>query len=326
MRFRRIPRIALATVVAAFACAQVFPATSSSFTDATTLPDNTITAADDWTAPTITAAVLQKAGGGMVNKIGANGTFYIYANVTDAGSPASGVGTVTANTTNIATVTSATLSSGSYTVSGTSYNYRSALLTAKSTLTTTTYTYSLSVPDVAGNGPTTSSQTINASNATFAPSSFLTTNVVTSGKILATDKMTFTYSSAPDPESLFAGWDGSSKTVNVTLSDGALYGWSSTTQDVIGITDGTGAVTSLGYIVLGGDNVANSKTCTYPSSTIALSGSTYTVTLGATACSGDLKTDTSANVALWYSYNTAFSPFGTASSGATITGTSRVQF
>lgn len=325
-KFRRAPGIALATFVAAFACAQLFPATSSSFTDDTTNGGNTITAAADWTAPSISAAVLQKAQGGVVNKITPSGTFYLYASVADSGNPASGVGTLTATTSNIATVSSATLTTtgGPYTVGGTSYNYRSALLTAKSTLTTTSYTYTLSVSDTAGNGPTTSSPSISASTASFAPSSFLLSNVTgTAGKADAGDTMTFTFTTAPDPESLFPGWNGTSRTVSVVMADKAVYG---TPSDIVGIVDGSGNTTSLGYVTTGADLANAGKVVTYATSTIALSGSTYTVTLGAPGVAADTRTDAGSHAAVWSSYATAFDTFGDASSAATVTGVSRKQF
>jgi hypothetical protein len=134
------------------------------------------------------------------------------------------------------------------------------------------------------------------------------------------------YSSAPDPESVFAGWDGSSRSVSVALADGALYGFSSTTSDIIGITDGTGAVTPLGYIMTGGNYVATSQTVTFTNSTIALSGSTFTVTLGTPSNSTYLLTDAASHVATWSQYPTVFDQFGNGSTAATITGTTHVQF
>jgi hypothetical protein len=310
-------------VVAVFACAQFLGGTTSSFSDTTASTGNTVTASADWTAPTISAVVLQKSEGGVINNFHANETFYIYASVADTGNPAAGIGTITANTTNIATVSSETLTSGSWTVSGTTYNYRTALLTAKSTLLSQSYSYSLSVSDSAGNGPTTSSPNVTSSNVTLAPSSF---HVLTAGKPVATDKITFTYSSAPDPDSIFDGWDGTSRTVDVKLADGAVYSMSSLTQDVVGIADSAGNVTSLGYIVTGGDYVATGTTVSFANSTIALSGSVYTVTLGTPSNSANLKTDSTDHPAIWYSYATAFDTFGNASSAATITGISRIQF
>lgn len=323
MRSSRRLQIPLAAVVVAFACAQLFPATSSSFTDATASSGNQVTAAADWTAPTISSVVLQKSEGGVTNKFHAGETFYVYASVADTGNPAAGIGTITANTTNIATVTSATLAAGSWTVGGTAYNYRTAQLTAKSTLTSTSYTYSLSVSDSASNGPTTQTPSVTSSNAAFAPSSVLTTNVATAGKILATDKIAFTYGSAPDPEALYPGWDGTSKAVTVTLADKALYSMAS---DVIGIVDGTGGTTPLGYVLTGGDFVNASKSVTYANSTIVLSGNVFTVTLGTPSATTDLRTDTANHVATWTSYSTVFDTFGNASSAASVSTTSRAQF
>jgi hypothetical protein len=326
MRSRRSLRILFAAVAALVACAQFLPGTSSSFTAATANSGNSVTAKADWTAPTISATAVRKAAGGVTNKLGQGETFYVYANAADTGNPASGLGTVTASVTNVATVATATMTAGSYTVGAATYGFRTALLTAKATLATGTYAYSISVSDTAGNGPSTLAGSVSVDNTAFAPSSFLTTNVATAGKILATDTMTLTYNHAPDPESVFSGWDGSSRTVNVALSDGAVYGLSPANGDLIGVTDSAGAATSLGYIVTGGNYAANSTTVSYPNSTIVLSGSTYTVTLGTPSNTANLNTDTSSNTATWTPNATAFDTFGNASSATTITGTARVQF
>ena len=66
--------------------------------------------------------------GGFIKK---GGTYYVYANVTDTGNPASGVSTVNANVSAITSgSTAATLTAGTFTVDGVSYNRRSASLTA----------------------------------------------------------------------------------------------------------------------------------------------------------------------------------------------------
>ncbi|MFL5845437.1 MAG: hypothetical protein ACJ762_12135 [Solirubrobacteraceae bacterium] len=321
MRLSRLPISLAAAVAVAFACAQMFPATSSSFTDTTASGGNTVTAVADWTAPTVSAVALQKAEGGDVNKFHSGETFYIYAGVADTGNPASGIGTITANTTNIATVTSAALTSGSWTVEGTTYNYRTALLTAK-TLSSTTYTYSLSVSDTATNGPTAQSGSVVSSNVTFAPTTVLSTNVGTAGKVNSGDKIAFTYSSAPDPDALYPGWNGTSRAVTVSLADKAIY---SQASDIIGIVDGSGNTTPLGYVLCGGDYINASTSTTIPA-TIALSGNVFTVTLGTPASSTNLRTDTGNRVASWYSYSTVFDTYGNASTAATIATTSRVQF
>ena len=59
-------------------------------------------------------------------------SYFVYANVSDTGNPASGVSTVTANVCNVTSTScsAVALASGSFTVNSVSYNYRSAALTA----------------------------------------------------------------------------------------------------------------------------------------------------------------------------------------------------
>lgn len=326
MRSSRRLQVALAAVVAAFACAQLVPATFSSFTDATASSGNTITAAADWTAPSIAASVLQKSDGGTVNKFHAGETFYLYASAADTGNPAAGLGALTAITSTIATVSATTLTAGSYTVAGTAYNYRSPLLTAKSTLSSTSYSYSLSVSDTASNGPTTSSGTVVSDNTAFNVSSYVATNVATPGKALAGDKLVFTYNRAPEPDSLYAGWDGTSKNVSVKLSDGGLYGGSSSTGDLVGVMDAGGAVTGLGYVTTGGNYVSTSRAVTFANSTMVLSGAAVTVTLGTPDNSSYLSTDTGNRVAVWNGAGTAIDQSGNGLTTTSSSGISRVQF
>ena len=97
-------------------------------------------------------------------------------------------------------------------------------------------------------------------------------------------------------------------------------------SDVIGITNGAGDTTGLGYVTLGGDYIKADKTASYPDSTIVLSGSVFTVTLGTPTATGDLRTDTSNKVATWASFSTVFDTFGNDSTAASVSTTSRVQF
>ena len=87
--------------------------------------------------------------------------YYVYAQATDAGS---GVATVTANVNSFDTgVTAASLTTagGPWTVGGQSYNYRSAVLTANTPLTTgATFSYSVTGTDGAGNSGTASGNSV----------------------------------------------------------------------------------------------------------------------------------------------------------------------
>jgi hypothetical protein len=92
----------------------------------------TITVYIDTVAPSVGATVLAKTQGGNGGYLKQGGTYFVYANVTDGGTPTSGVQTVTTNVSSLSSgQTAVALSSGSFTVDGTSYNYRSASLTAK---------------------------------------------------------------------------------------------------------------------------------------------------------------------------------------------------
>ncbi len=89
----------------------------------------------DVTAPTVSSAVIAKSGGGVGGFIRQNGGYYIYANVTDQGSPSSGIATVRANVSTVTTgATAVALTAGSFSVEGVSFNYRSAVQTASNPL------------------------------------------------------------------------------------------------------------------------------------------------------------------------------------------------
>jgi hypothetical protein len=131
----------------------------------TTTNVNSFSAKSDVRAPTADATQEARAdGGGTAGQIQSGGTYYVYANVSDAGNPASGVQTVTADLSSFDTgVTAAALTTtgGPWTVGGTSYAYRTAQLTANSSLTGgASYSYSLTMTDVAGNSRTTTGFTV----------------------------------------------------------------------------------------------------------------------------------------------------------------------
>ncbi len=111
----------------------------------------TITTGPDSTPPTISRAVAAKPSGTTPGTIRQGGAYYVYAEVTDAGT----ISTVTANMSTVDTgVTAASLSTagGPWTVGGQSYSYRSAQLTANTPITTgTSYSFSVTATDAATN-------------------------------------------------------------------------------------------------------------------------------------------------------------------------------
>jgi hypothetical protein len=131
----------------------------AAFNSVTSNGPNSFSAASDTTAPTAgTTTGARSSGAGTVGQIRQGTGYYIYANVNDA-SPSSGISSVTANLSTFDTgVTAAALTTtgGPWTVGGTTYSYRTALLTANTPLTTgQTYSYSLTMTDVAANSRTT---------------------------------------------------------------------------------------------------------------------------------------------------------------------------
>ena len=139
--------------------------TYATFTAATSNA-STLSSAADWTAPTITRAVIERTdtdkGAGYIKQAQA---YYVYAYVTDSGNPASGVSTVTANVGNVtAGQTAVSLSSGSWTINGLAYNYRSGSKTADNPLAEGATSYSVTATDGASNSTTNSSLSVTVDN------------------------------------------------------------------------------------------------------------------------------------------------------------------
>jgi hypothetical protein len=130
--------------------------TLAAFSSTTSNSGNSLAAAPDWVAPTLARTIAARSSGaGIPGQIRQGTGFYVYAQVTDTGNPASGVSTVTANVSSVAAgVTAASLATtgGPWTIGGLSYNRRSAVITASTPLSTgATYLYSITMTDAAGN-------------------------------------------------------------------------------------------------------------------------------------------------------------------------------
>jgi Concanavalin A-like lectin/glucanases superfamily len=122
----------------------------AAFSSITSNP-STFSANPDLSDPTVTGSIIAKTTGLTPGKIRQGGTYYVYANATDAGNPASGISSVTANMTTFDTGTGAvalTTAGGPWTVNAVSYSYRSALLTANTPLVTgNSYVYTVTAND-----------------------------------------------------------------------------------------------------------------------------------------------------------------------------------
>jgi hypothetical protein len=151
------------------------------------------------------------------------GAYYIYANVTDSGNPASGVASVKANASPItANQTNANLVAGSYTVGGATYTHRSGSLTAKNPLPAGSATYTLTATDAASNSKTETGFSVAVENTAPAAVDVQAANGVggTAGKAELGDTITFSFSEPIDPDSILDGWSGASTAAVVRIANG----------------------------------------------------------------------------------------------------------
>ncbi|HEX3324143.1 MAG TPA: hypothetical protein VHR65_03235 [Solirubrobacterales bacterium] len=303
--------IALSLAVLA-ACVLTVGFSAAKFTDTEQNPQ-TVSAVADFVAPIAGASVIAKTQGGAAGYIAAKGTYYVYASVTESGNPASGIASVIADVSVITSKqTSVPLIAGSYTAGGVSYNYRSAQLTADSTLTAGSKSYTLALADSAGNSRS-QSFSVTVDNGPFAGSSFATGDVAggTEGKPEKGDTVTFTFTKAPEPGSIVSGWDGSgTKSVTVSITDNA-------SNDGLSVSGAT-----IGTVALNGD--FTDKGVTFSESSMSLSGSTVTIVLG--TVSGSAKTNTKKVKPVWTPSASVFDQAWNACSTANVNGAEAKQF
>jgi len=245
----------------------------SSFASVTQAPANNVTAMPDFRGPAISAVAIGKSSGFATGFIRSGATYYVYANVSDVGTPPSGVASVTADVANVtAGQTAVPMTAGSYSAGGVTYNYRSAQLTANA-LPNGTRAFSVNATDGASNA---SSANGNVTIDSTAPSP---ANISASGGVASRaevgDTITFTTSEALDTFRILAGWDGSATTVQVRLLNTGG-------GDRLEIRDSTGAtVLPFGTINLGRTDYCTA-TVTFAASTMTQASGAITVVLGGT--------------------------------------------
>jgi hypothetical protein len=246
--------------------------TQAAFSGTTSEASNNITAMPDFRGPTVSSPAIGKSTLGATGFIRTGATYYVYANVTDVGTPPSGVATVTANVTNItAGQTAVALASGSWTVGGTTYNYRSAQLTA-GTLTAGNKTFTVTATDAASNA-TLANGGVMVDNTAPAASG-MSASGGTAGRPEAGDLLTLTTSDTLDTFSLLANWTGASTTVQVRFVNNA-------TADRLQVWDSAGTTqVNLGTIALGRTDFTTG-TLSFNGSTMSQAAGVISITLGA---------------------------------------------
>jgi hypothetical protein len=267
--------------------------TAAAFRSPTDNAGNSVTAAADFRAPTVSASAVGKTQGGATGFVKKGGTYFVYANVTDSGNPASGVASVTATLTSLTAGASAVaLSPGSFSAGGQSYNYRSAQQTADLTLAGGGVSYSIVTVDKASNSAASSWPATVDNTAPFG-SDIQATNTSggTAGKAEQGDTVTLTYSEPIEPESVLSGWNGSPTNVVVRVTTGiALLGGLLGQTEGLQVFDATNTTAlPLGAVDLKQQYVAKTVlllngTMTFGASgtpsTMSISGGVVTIVLG----------------------------------------------
>ena len=130
MRRRKLAMIALLAALLGLTavCGSVWGAFSAETINA----GNEVIASADRSPPEVTSSVIAKTQGGTPGFIRQGGTYFVYANAIDAGSPASGVASVSGDLSTISTgMASAPLAPGSFSIGEHDYTHRGASLTAR---------------------------------------------------------------------------------------------------------------------------------------------------------------------------------------------------
>ena len=292
-------------------------------TSSATVGSNTFTTAAhfDTTPPTVSSSVISKTVQYLSGYIRQAGAYYVYANITDAGS---GVASATANVANITTgSTAVALVAGSYSVGGVSYNYRSASLTAKNPLAAGSVTYSITAVDGSGNSGTTPGLTVIVDNTAPTGSNIQTADGGgTPGTIQLGDTITYTFSEVIDPESILSGWTGASTSVVVRFTNNAsadtfaVWNAANTTQLNLG------SVNTKGNYVTGAVTAGASGT---PSSMV-LNTSTNMITITLGTIAGPVVNVPGANKMAWTPSASATDRAGNAMSTTVVNGANVVGF
>jgi hypothetical protein len=263
-RARRAKWVALLFVSAFTLASATVGVTQGAFAGQTSEGANIITAMPDFRGPTISAFTIGKSTGNATGFIRQSSTYYIYANVTDLGTPPSGTSTVIANVANVtAGQTAVALSGGTWTVGGTTYNYRSAQLTSGA-LPNGPQSISIVATDVAAN-VTNLAGNVTIDNLAPATSDMSATGGI-SGRPEVGDVFALTTTEALDTFALLSTWDGSATTVQVRFVN-------QTGGDLLQVWNSAGTTqVAFGTIDLGRTD--------FTTTTLSFNGSTMTQTNG----------------------------------------------
>ncbi len=199
--------------------------TEAAYVASTDNSGSTLSAYPDWRAPVIARAAVVKAEGGIPGYVRPSGTYTVIASVADDSSsnPPAGLGTVTGNVSAItAGSTAVAMPASASTFMGLTYTHRSAALTVPAGRAATTYSAnSIAANDLAvpSNAATPFTFSIVVDNTAPVRTSATIANGNIAGRIDAGDTITYLWNDVIDPQSVIAGWTGTSTPVTVQVQN-----------------------------------------------------------------------------------------------------------
>jgi hypothetical protein len=312
-RRRRLGAV-LVVVAVGFASGSGAAVSLATLTSSATLGSNAFTTAAsfDTVAPTVSTTVIAKTGQYDAGFIRQGGTYLVYANATDGGVVPSGIATITADVSAITSgATAVSLVPGSFSVEGVAYGYRSASLTANNPLAAGSKTYTLTSTDNNANSRLQTGYAVTVDNTAPTGTDIQTANGGASvGRIELGDTVTYTFSEVIDPESILAGWTGTSTSVVVRFTDSgnsdafAVWNAANTTQ------------LSLGSVNTSGNYVTTAVTAGAggTASTMVLDPANKTITITLGTIAGTVNMDNGNRTSVWTPSASAFDRAGNAMS------------
>ena len=274
----------------------------------------------DNTNPTVSAAVVVASATSGVGYVRQSGTYAVYANAADGGSPASGIATVTADVSTLnpgVTALSVPKCTSSCSMGGVTYGFKSAVTTAGSPVTQGVFSFPVTASDKAGGtGVFTASGTVDNAAPAVSAATVLTSGSTTPGFVRSGGTY-IVYANATDGGSPASGistvkTDVSGLTAGqtaLTLSactssctvGGVTYGYKSSSK-----TAGTLGAGPIGFTVTGTDKASGATTGSF---SVAVDNTAPTVTEVAVAT-------TTTGVPGWLRKSGAYNVYANASDAA----------
>jgi len=274
----------------------------------------------DNTNPTASAAVVVASATSGVGYVRQGGTYVVYANAADGGSPASGIATVTADVSTLnsgVTALSVPKCTSSCSIGGVTYGFKSAVTTAGSSVTQGAFSFPVTATDKAGGtGSFTASGTVDNTAPAVSAAAVVSTSSSTPGFIKSGGSY-IVYANAADGGAPASGIstvkaDVSGATAGQTALSlsactssctiaGVTYGYKSSTK-----TADTLSASSIGFTVTATDKASNAAPGSF---SVAVDNAVPTVTAVAIAT-------TTTGVPGWLRKSGAYNVYANASDAA----------